>query len=348
MCSITTAGAPSSSSTTWAASVPMNLAEAITAAVGVQPVPQLPPKQSLPAGGNGLQMAPCVQQLAAPQHEEQAASMPAPSVSSHPVDLFPIRRPTPAEVRATSPPAADGLQQELCSDAVMSGPLFDNMDSLQGQHSALEQLRSVAADADAVALAAVSAAHSNMHAAPLSQHQQHQLLSQLWSELQSPKAEGFCDSHPLQLAKTGSGMLSDLSNNNAEALQPSSSCSSEGALDAAALAAVADAGAAAAAAPDSPCSSVQSKALSTCSTSSSKKRVSWGAPVVHQLPPDVPPSLLSSVWHQLQDWWAPEHADWQDSSRTTWSPTVVTTTAVVSIAAAAGVAALLAHRTRSC
>lgn len=309
-------------------------------------MPQLPAKQSLPAGGTGLQMAPCVQQLAASQHAEQAASMPASSVSSHPVELFPIRRPTDAEVRATSPPAADGLQQELCSDAVMSGPLFDNMDSLQQQHSALEQLCAVAADADAVALAAVSAADSNLHTAPLSQHQQHQLLSQLWSELQSPKAEGFCDSHPLQLTKTGSGMLSDLSN-NAEALHPSSSCSSEGALDAAALAAVADAAAAAAAAPDSPCSSVQSKALSTCSTSSSKKRVSWGAPVVHQLPPEVSPSMLSSAWHQLQDWWAPEPADWQDSSRTTWSPTVVATTAVVSLAAAAGVAALLAHRTRS-
>jgi hypothetical protein len=324
----------------------MDLAEAITAAVGVQPVPQLPPKQSLPAGGTGLQMAPGVQQLAACQHEEQAASVSAPLVASYPVDMFPIRRPTPAEVRATSPPAAGSLQQELCSDAVMSRPLFDDMDSLQQQHSALEQLRSVAADADAVALAAVSAAHSNLHTAPLSQHQQHQLLSQLWSELQSPKADRLCDSHPLQLAKTGSGMLSDLSNTG-EALHPSSSCSSEGALDAAALAAVADAAAAAAAAPDSPCSSVQSKALSTCSTSSSKKRVSWGAPVVHQLPPEEPPSMLTTVWHQLQDWWTPEHADWQDSSRTTWSPTVVTTTAVVSLAAAAGVAALLAHRTRS-
>jgi hypothetical protein len=212
--------------------------------------------------------------------------------------------------------------------------------------------------------AAVASVHAPAHKATdlptqLSQQQQQQLLSQLWSELQAaqpPAAQapqGCCkldlQAKPVvHLHATNSGHLS-----TSNSLQSSSSCCSSAqeaagrlALAAAAAAAAASAAAVGNAGPDSPCGSVNSsRALSSCSTSSSKKRVSWGDPVVYQLPPERPVPLLASVWQQVCDWWAPEDTEWHSGRH--WSPAAATATAVVSVTAAAAVAALLARRVHS-
>lgn len=320
----------------WSASVPMDLTEAITAAVGHQPVPQLP-----------ACVRPSGQQLSAeptsPTHQQQPCRTVAVPTQCHGVDPHPVsRRPTAAEVRAASPPAANSLllsqeEQEARLQAQEQPVLLDGMDNLQLQDSSSMQL---------------------------SQQQQQQLLNQLWSELQAPPQQqdagsaavhqGSCKPDQprpvVHLRATNSAQLS-----TSASLQSSSSCCSSDPAVAAGLALAAAAAAPAvelptgAAAPDSPCSSVQSRALSSCSTSSSKKRVSWGDPVVHLLPSEEPAPLLVSLWHSVCDWWAPHEdvieQDWHSSS--TWSPAAAATTAALSVAAVAAVAACIAHRSRS-
>lgn len=349
-------------SSTWAASVPMNLTEAIVAAVGPQPVPQLPAKQVFLAATQ--QQQPAGQQLQLQQHAQPVQQQQdAVDIVSSTMDLYPVRRPTAAETRAASPPQ-DGLQQELLK-AMPAQALFDDMDNLQLQDSSMQQDTLCSCDSDAVAVASVHAPISkaaDLQATQLSQQEQQQLLSQLWSELQAPQqasaasaqaAEGCCKLDPqslpvVNLHATNSGHLSTNTS-----LQSSSSCCSSEQVAAASLAAAALAETAAAtaahpsAAPESPCSSGWGRALSSCSTSSSKKRVSWGDSVVHHLPPEQPIPLLMSLWHTVCDWWAPEDAEWHSSSWT-WSPTAAAaTTAVVSVAAAAAVAACIAHRVHS-
>lgn len=349
-------------SSTWAASVPMNLTEAIAAAVGPQPVPQLPPKQLFPAAtqqhqraGQQLQL----QQHAQPVQQQQEAW----DIVASTVDAYPVRWPTAADARAASPPAADGLQHELLlQQAMPAQALYDDMDNLQLQDSSMQQDTVCSGISDAVAVASLHAPVSkaaDLQATQLSQQEQQQLLSQLWDELQASQQasaasaqvpEGCCKldlqfKPVVHLHATNSGHLS-----TGASLQSSSSCCSSEQAAAASLAAAALAAAAAATAadpsavPESPCSSGSGRALSSCSTSSSKKRVSWGDPVVHHLPPEQPTPLLMSLWHSVCDWWAPEDAEWHSSSRT-WSPAATAaTTAVVSVAAAAAVAACVAHR----
>lgn len=315
----------------------MDLAEAITAAVGHQPVPQLSACVR-PSGQQQLSPEP-----ASPTHQQQPCpTVPVPT-QCHGVDPHPIsRQPTAAEVRAASPPAANSLllsqeEEEARLQAQEQPVLLDGMDNLQLQDSSSMQL---------------------------SQQQQQQLLNQLWSELQAPLAQqqdaaaaavvqGSCKPdqprHVVHLHATNSAQLS-----TSASLQSSSSCCSSDPAVAAGLALAATAAAptelpTGAAAPDSPCSSVQSRALSVCSSSSSKKRVSWGDPVVHLLPPEEPAPLLVSLWHSVCDWWAPpEDIIEQDlHSSSTWSPAAAATTAALSVAAVAAVAACIAHQSRS-
>jgi hypothetical protein len=350
-----TAQQPNSS--TWAASVPMNLAEAITAAVGLQPVPQLPAKQVLQTAAQ-LQ-EPAAQQLQTQQHGQAPLKVqPSHPTASSPADLYPFRRPTAAEARAASPPVVvDGLQQELLQDTTPAQAAYDDMDNLQLQDNTVQAANAFGSDAVASVHAAAHKATDLQAAQLLSQQQQHQLLSQLWSELQAPQPpaaqgpEGCCkldlQAKPVvHLHATNSGHLST---SNSLQSSSSSSCSSAQeaagrlALAAAAAATAASAAAGASAGPDSPCGSVHSsRALSSCSTSSSKKRVSWGDPVVYQLPPEQPMPLLASVWQQVCDWWAPEDTVWHSGRH--WSPAAATATAVLSVTAAAAVAACLARR----
>jgi len=358
----------------------MDLAEAITAAVGVQPVPQLP-RMVLPACAQHKEQMHADVQHAPPQQlqpapREQPHSSTQASLAS--AECVPVRRPTLAEVRAASPPATpDGLQQPLdIHEAASTTALFDSMDSPMTQPQRdLEQhaaaaMAERALESDALVVASVSATGEAtcLEAAKLSQQQQQQLLSQLWSELQSPctamPAEGgaaeeswqFPDAAvpvqgtdsavagssefhthpvlPLQCADSTSPLSSHGS------LQPSSSCCSSEQLGLAATA-LAAAAASTAARPSSPCSASSSnRALSTCSTSSSKKRVSWGDDVVFQLPPERPESLLSAWWHQLSGWGLAADADGSSSS---WSTGAVAA-GLVSAAAAAAVVACVTHR----
>lgn len=361
----------------------MDLAEAITAAVGVQPVPQLP-RIVLPASEQHKeQMQQHVQhappQQLQPAHREQPHPSTQANLSS--AECVPVRRPTLAEVRAASPPAiSDGLQQQLdIHEAASTTVLYDSMDSPVTQpqrdleqHAAAAMVER-ALESDALVVASVSATGQEatcLEAAKLSQQQQQQLLSQLWSELQSPctalpaeggaaeeswqfphaaapvqgmdsAVEGSSEFHaspmlPLQCADSTSPLSSHGS------LQPSSSCCSSEQLGLAATA-LAAAAASTAARPSSPCSASSSnRALSTCSTSSSKKRVSWGDDVVFQLPPERPESLLSACWHQLSGWGVAADA----AGRSSWTAGTVAAVAV-SAAAAAAVVACVTQRARS-
>ena len=334
----------------------MDLAEAIAAAVGPQPVPQVPAAKpsTVPALGQqqqGQELSKA-QPCHPPQHQPWPEGVQAsPAAPSCPVDvLTPVRRPTAAEARAASPPAQCPTQQELQQEgsrAAAAAASYDNMDSLITE----QQQPGAAVVVASLGAGAAHPAHDlAAHAQQLSQQQQQQLLSQLWSELQAPQqqipaaaaaADARCCTSPGLHSPATAG----------SSLQPSSSfCSSEQAGLAAAALAAAAAATAAPVAPDSPCSSVPSRALSSCSTSSSKKRVSWGDAVVYQLPPEEPTPLLAAAWRRVRTWFAEDAAACyevlEDGSRAVW-PAAAATTALVSVAAAAAVAALIAHRVHS-
>lgn len=293
------------------------------------------------------------------------------------VDLLSVGKASPAELRVASPPAAAGSLQDLhhqqqeastsvepTSAAAFCHNSMDSCHSSQEQ-TAPEQSDASSADLDGSVLVASLGAAAHKAAAAdlqphtqLSQQQQQQILSQLWSELQqAPKLPAAKAASAEAGCCRGTAAGSVGLDTPPRSLQHSSSCcsSDQAGLAAAALAAAAAATAAAPApvAPDSPCSSVPSsgRALSSCSTSSSKKRVSWGDSVVYTLPAEEPTPLLASLWQRVCSLWTPEgdaapYEVFGDSS-TGITAAAAATTVVVSVAAAAAVAAFVAHRVHS-
>jgi hypothetical protein len=316
------------------------------------------------------------QQLPQLQEALSAVTETPAGTSCSTVDLLSVGNASPAELRVASPPAAAGSLQDLhhqqqeastsveATAAAAFGYSMDSCHSSQEQ-AAPEQSDASSADLDgSVLVASLGAAARKAAAAALqphtqlSQQQQQQILSQLWSELQqAPKLPAAKAASAEAGCCRGTAAGSVGLDTPPRSLQHSSSCcsSDQAGLAAAALAVAAAATAAAPAplAPDSPCSSVPSsgRALSSCSTSSSKKRVSWGDSVVYTLPAEEPTPMLASVWQRVCSLWTPEgnaapYEVFGDSS-TGITAAAAATTVVVSVAAAAAVAAFVAHRVHS-
>jgi hypothetical protein len=358
----------------------MHLAESIAAAVGPQPVPQRPAKHlQHPAGQQQEQMPQptAAQQLPQPQEALSAVTETPAVTSCSTVDLLSVGKASPAELRAASPPAAAGSlqdlhhqQQEASTSVEATAAAAFCCNSMDSCHSSQEQAAPEQSDASSadldgsVLVASLGAAPHKAAAADLqphthlSQQQQQQILIQLWSELQqAPKLPAATEASA-EAGCRGTAAGSVGLDTPPRSLQHSSSCcsSDQAGLAAAALAAAAAATAAAPApvAPDSPCSSVPSsgRALSSCSTSSSKKRVSWGDSVVYTLPAEEPTPLLASLWQRVCSLWTPEgdaapYEVFGDSSTGITAAAAATTVVVVSVAAAAAVAAFVAHRVHS-